>query len=159
VDACQIQYLLDGGVERVVIGSLAVTNPQMVKFWIENLGPEKIVIALDVNIGADGEPYPATRGWTETISKSLWTILDDYAGSGLKTILVTDIAKDGALGGSNTALYTQIGERFAELDLITSGGVGSLNDVKALKAINPYGIIIGKALYENKFTLSEAIAC
>ena len=158
-DLSQIQYLLKGGVERVVIGSLAVTNPQMVKFWIEELGPKHIVVALDVNIGSDGEPYPATRGWTETGHKSLWAVLEDYAGSGLATILVTDIEKDGVLGGSNIKLYEQIGKRFPELDLITSGGVGSLKDVKALKAIEPYGIIIGKALYENKFTLSEAIAC
>lgn len=155
----QIERLLQGGVQRAVIGSLAVTNPQMVKFWISHFGADRIVVALDVNIGEDGEPYPATRGWTETANKTLWDVLSDFMGSGLKTVLVTDIERDGVLGGSNIALYKKIQNEFPSLQLITSGGVGSLKDVKALKALNPHGIIIGKALYENKFTLSEAIKC
>lgn len=154
-----IERLLQGGVQRVVIGSLAVTNPQMVKFWISHFGPDRIVVALDVNIGKDGEPYPATRGWTETASKTLWDVLSDFMGSGLKTVLVTDIERDGVLGGSNIALYKKVQNEFPSLQLITSGGVGTLKDVKALKALNPHGIIIGKALYENKFTLTEAIEC
>ena len=154
-----IERLLQGGVQRVVIGSLAVTNPQMVKFWISNFGPDRIVVALDVNIGEDGEPYPATRGWTETASKTLWDVLDDFLGSGLQTVLVTDIARDGVLGGANVELYKRIQHEFPTLNLITSGGVGSLKDVKELKALNPHGIIIGKALYENKFTLDEALKC
>ena len=158
-DLSQIQRLLDGGVERAVIGSLAVTNPQMVKFWINEVGQEKICIALDVNIGEDGELYPATRGWTETGSRTLWDVLDDYMGTGLSTILVTDINKDGVLGGANVDLYKSIIAQYPTLNLITSGGVGTLAHVKALKKLNPYGVIIGKALYENKFTLEEAIAC
>lgn len=154
-----IERLLQGGVQRVVIGSLAVTNPQMVKFWISNFGPDRIVVALDVNIGEDGEPYPATRGWTETATKTLWDVLKDFLGSGLQTVLVTDIARDGVLGGANVELYKRIQLEFPTLQLITSGGVGTLKDVKDLKALNPHGIIIGKALYENKFTLGEAIQC
>ena len=155
----QIQRLLNGGVERAVIGSLAVTNPQMVKFWISEVGQEKICVAIDVNIGEDGEPYPATRGWTEAGERTLWHVLDDYMGTGLKTILVTDIGRDGVLGGANNALYKKIIESYPTLNLITSGGVGTLSHVKKLKKLNPYGIIIGKALYEEKFTLAEAIAC
>ena len=158
-EIAHIERLLQGGVQRVVIGSLAVTNPQMVKFWISNFGPERIVVALDVNIAEDGEPYPATRGWTETAEKTLWDVLTDYMGSGLKTVLVTDIERDGVLGGANVELYKTLQYEFPTLDLITSGGVGSLQDVKDLKALNPHGIIIGKALYENKFTLEEAISC
>jgi len=74
-------------------------------------------------------------------------------------ILVTDIAKDGVLEGSNVPLYKKIGENYPDLDLITSGGVGTLKDVKALKKLDPAGIIIGKALYEGKFDLKQAIAC
>ena len=158
-DLSQVQQLLQGGVERAVIGSLAVTNPQMVKFWINEVGQEKICIALDVNIGEDGVPYPATRGWTETGERTLWDVLEDYLGTGLATILVTDISKDGALGGANVELYKDIQTQYPTLNLITSGGVGSLAHVKSLKKLNPYGVIIGKALYENKFTLEEAIAC
>ena len=158
-ELAQIQNLLEGGVERAVIGSLAVTNPQMVKFWIKELGQDKICVALDVNIGEDGEPYPATRGWTEAGSRTLWNVLDDYMGTGLLTILVTDISKDGVLGGANVKLYKKILTNYPTLNLITSGGVGTLGHVKALKALNPYGVIIGKALYENKFTLEDAIKC
>jgi len=158
-DLSQIQHLLQGGVERAVIGSLAVTNPQMVKFWINEVGQERICVALDINVGKDGEPYPATRGWTEAGSRTLWNVLDDYMGTGLSTILVTDISKDGVLGGANVKLYKKILANYPTLNLITSGGVGTLTHVKALKALNPYGVIIGKALYENKFTLEDAITC
>jgi len=93
----QIQHLLDGGVERAVIGSLAVTNPQMVKFWIQNVGQDKICVALDVNIGEDGEPYPATRGWTEASERTLWDVLDDFMGTGLSTVLVRNYQTDRRL--------------------------------------------------------------
>ncbi len=158
-DLSQIQRLLNGGVERVVLGSLALSNPQMVKFWLRELGPDVFVIALDVRVGKDNVPYPTSNGWTETGKMNLWQILDDYAETGLKTILVTDIDRDGVLAGANVSLYQDIMERFPEMGLITSGGVGSLDDVKALKALKPEGIIIGKALYENKFTLEQAISC
>jgi len=101
----------------------------------------------------------ACCGWTETADKTLWDVLTDYMGSGLKTVLVTDIDRDGVLGGANVELYKTLQKEFSTLQLITSGGVGSLQDVKDLKALKPHGIIIGKALYENKFTLEDAISC
>ena len=155
----QIKYLLNGGVERVVIGSLAVKNPKLVKQWMEELGPKKIVLAIDIFLDLDGIPRPATHGWTETSEQSLWQVIDGFLDVGLKTILVTDIAKDGGLKGSNIELYEDIIRCYPDLDLISSGGVGKLEDVRALKKLNPSGVIIGKALYENKFTLSEAIKC
>jgi phosphoribosylformimino-5-aminoimidazole carboxamide ribotide isomerase len=158
-DISQIHRLLEGGVDRVVIGSLAVTNPQMVKFWLNDIGPDKIVLALDVQIDSNNVPFPATRGWTETGEQTLWEVLETYSKSGLKHVLVTDIDRDGVLKGANVDLYKDIMTRFPDLKVTTSGGVGSIEDVKALKAINPDGIIIGKALFENKFTLAEAIAC
>lgn len=158
-DLGQIQKLLDGGVDRVVIGSLAVTNPQMVKHWIKEIGPKSICIALDVNKGEDGEYRPATKGWTEASKKSLWEVIDGFLGTGLRTILVTDIGRDGMQAGGNIELYKRIQADFPTLDLITSGGVGSIEHVKDIKTIDPYGIIIGKALYEGSFSLDEAISC
>jgi len=155
----QVERLLAGGIERVVIGSLALKEPILIRRWMEDLGPEKIVLALDVKMNDEGVPYPTSHGWKETGEKSLWQLLNEYEQSGLKTILVTDIDKDGVLQGSNVKLYEAIAKHYPSLDLITSGGVGSLDDVKALKALEPHGIIIGKALYENKFTVDEAIAC
>jgi len=102
---------------------------------------------------------PATKGWTEPSQKTLWDVIDDYLGSGLKTLLVTDIGRDGMQTGGNVALYKRIQSEFPTLDLITSGGVGTLDHVADLKAIDPYGIIIGKALYEGAFTLDDAISC
>ena len=158
-DIAQIKRLLNGGVNRVVIGSLAVTSPQMVKHWLRDVGPDAICLALDVNQGEDGEYRPATKGWTESSKKTLWSVLGDFLGSGLRTILVTDIGRDGMQTGGNLELYKRIQTEFPTLDLITSGGVGTLDHVKDLKTLDPYGIIIGKALYEGAFTLDEAMTC
>ncbi len=158
-DLEQIRKLLDGGVDRVVIGSLAVKNPQMVKHWIRELGSDAICIALDVNQGEEGEYRPATKGWTEPSKKTLWEVLDGYLGTGLRTTLVTDIGRDGMQKGGNVDLYKRIQKDFPTLDLITSGGVGNLSHVKKLKTLKPHGIIIGKALYEGNFTLGDAISC
>jgi len=158
-ELAQIKRLLDGGVDRVVIGSLAVTNPQMVKHWLREVGSDAICVALDVNKGEDGEYRPATKGWTEASEKTIWDVIADFFGSGLKTILVTDIGRDGMQTGGNLDLYKRIQTEFPTLDLITSGGVGTLEHVKDLKAIDPYGLIIGKALYEGAFTLDEAMSC
>jgi phosphoribosylformimino-5-aminoimidazole carboxamide ribotide isomerase len=158
-DLNHVKKLIDNGVKRVVIGSLAVKNPDKVKMWIKELPNDSICIALDVNIDKRGIPYPAIRGWTEPNEKSLWNILNNYIDSGLETILVTDINRDGAELGSNLSLYENIQDKYPNLNLITSGGVGSIKHVESLKLLNPYGIIIGKALYENRFTLEQAINC
>ena len=153
----QIETLLKGGVNRVVIGSLAVSDKPKVMEWMSLFGSDRIVLALDINIGEDGEPRPALKGWTEPSKETLWDVVESYAD--VQTLLVTDISKDGVLGGANVALYEAIIKRHPNIDLITSGGVGTLDHVKDLKALNPHGVIIGKALYENKFSLAEAIAC
>ena len=155
----QIKTLLNGGVKRVVIGSLAVKDAPLVKRWMAEIGADKFVLAIDIFVDLDGIPRPATYGWTETSEHSLWQVIDDFKDVGLKTILVTDIAKDGCLAGANVDLYKDIMKRYPALDLISSGGVGCLDDVRILKSLNPAGIIIGKALYENRFTLPEAISC
>ena len=158
-DLGAVRRLLDAGVERVVIGSLAVTQPVMVRRWLKELGPERICLAFDVNLDERGIAFPAIKGWTEGTSEPFSEVLDGYAGSGLRTILVTDIGRDGAETGGNTALYGRILSDYPTLQLITSGGVGTLDHVCELKALDPYGVIIGRALYEGNFTLAEAIAC
>lgn len=158
-DLGTIRRLLDAGVERVVIGSLAVTQPIMVRRWINELGPDKVVLAFDVNLDDRGVAYPAIKGWTEATETPFFEVLDGYAGTGLRTILVTDIGRDGAETGCNTTLYQKVLSDYPTLDLITSGGVGTLDHVRELKALNPYGIIIGRALYEGNFGVADAIAC
>ena len=158
-DLGAVTRLLEAGVERVVIGSLAVTQPVMVRRWIKELGPDRVCLAFDVNLDGNGIAFPAIKGWTEETAEPFSEVIDGYNGSGLKTILVTDIGHDGAETGGNTALYEQILRDYPTLQLITSGGVGTLDHVRALKALDPYGVIIGRALYEGNFTLAEAIAC
>lgn len=157
--AAQIKTLIDGGVSRVVIGSLAVTQPDTVKAWMDEFGASKFCLAFDVNIDEAGVPRPALKGWTESSDTDLYSLIKVYKDYEFGALLVTDIAKDGALQGANVDLYREILARFPNAPLITSGGVGTLDDVKALAAFKPYGIIIGKALYDNKFTLEDAIAC
>ncbi len=155
----QIKALLDGGVARVVIGSLAVTQPDTVKAWMNEFGAARFCLAFDVNIDDAGIPRPALKGWTESSDIDLYSLIKTYKDYGFGALLVTDIAKDGVLQGSNIDLYREILARFPNAPLITSGGVGTLDDVKALITLQPYGVIIGKALYDNKFTLKDAIAC
>ncbi len=155
----QVQHLLDNGISRVVVGSLAIREPDLIANWAEKLGAEKLVLALDVHVDSDGTPWPTSHGWQKRSTHTLWQIMQNYLDVGLRDFLVTDIAKDGALQGANLDLYREIMHRYPLARLITSGGVGKLDDVRALKGLEPAGIIIGKALYEDKFTLAEAISC
>jgi phosphoribosylformimino-5-aminoimidazole carboxamide ribotide isomerase len=152
-----IETLLQGGVSRVILGSMAVTTPLVVKGWIEKFGAAQIVLALDVRLENE-IPYPAIRGWTEATGVNLWDVLDDYEGMGVN-LLVTDIDRDGVLGGANATLYAQIKARCADVCLLASGGIGALNDIEVVRRAGADGVIIGKALYENKFTLEEALSC
>ncbi|VAV95228.1 Phosphoribosylformimino-5-aminoimidazole carboxamide ribotide isomerase [hydrothermal vent metagenome] len=155
--AQQIEFLLQGGVARIILGSLAVSKPEQVKSWIKEFGADKIVLALDVRIENE-LPVPAVRGWQDRSDTDLWQVLDGYADCAAH-LLVTDIDRDGVLAGANTELYAQIKRRFAGFSLLASGGIGGLDDVQNVRASGADGVIIGKALYENKFTLKEALAC
>ncbi len=152
-----IQNLLDNGVTRVIIGSKAITEPETVHGWLRRFGAEHIVLALDVRLEND-IPVPAIRGWQESVSTTLWDVLATY-GQSVRHLLVTDIGRDGVLGGANTNLYRQIKSGFPALSLLGSGGVGALDDIKAVRASGANGVIVGKALYERRFSLQEALAC
>ncbi|WEK41413.1 MAG: 1-(5-phosphoribosyl)-5-[(5-phosphoribosylamino)methylideneamino]imidazole-4-carboxamide isomerase [Candidatus Brevundimonas colombiensis] len=152
-----VSKLLASGVDRVVIGSLAVTRPDEVAEWLADFGPERITLALDVKI-EDGVPVPALKGWTQSSGVDLWTALDRYPKGTAKHILVTDVGRDGALTGPNLELLAEIRRRRPDLVLQASGGVSSLDDLAAVKALGCNGAIVGRALYENRFTLTEAIA-
>jgi len=152
-----IEALLIGGVSRVIIGSLAVTSPQIVNNWMREFGPENLVLALDVRV-ENQVPIPAISGWQETVNTSLWQVLQEYEEWDVN-LLVTDIDRDGVLGGSNTELYAQIKRGLSNTCLLASGGIGCLDDVKRARASGADGVIIGKALYEDKFTLEEALSC
>lgn len=152
-----VRALLDAGVERVVIGSLAVSAPDTVGGWLETFGPDRLTLALDVR--ADGDRYvPALRGWTEAADIDLWTALDRYAAGTVRHLLVTDVGRDGALTGPNLDLLGEIVRRRPDLKVQASGGVSSLADLSAARALGCAGAIVGRALYEGRFTVADALA-
>lgn len=155
--ANDVAALLDAGVSRVVIGSLAVTQPNDVAAWLKGFGADRITLALDVKI-ENGVPVPALKGWTQSSGVTLWEALDRYPKGVAKHLLVTDVGRDGALAGPNLELLSEIRLRRPDLVLQASGGVSSLEDIRAIKALGCHGVIVGRALYENRFTLPEAIA-
>lgn len=151
--------LLDAGANRVVIGSTAVKNPATVAGWVEKYGADKIVLALDVNIDAQGQRKIAVAGWQEDSGVTIEALLAHYLPVGLKHVLCTDISRDGTLQGSNVALYRDLAAQFPQINWQASGGIGGIADIDALKGSGVGGVILGRSLLEGKFTVKEAIAC
>lgn len=154
-----VKSLLDAGASRVVIGSTAISQPEMVKSWFERYGADAIVLALDVRIDKQGKKWVAVSGWQENSSYTLEEIIELYQAVGLKHVLCTDISRDGTLEGSNVELYKEISQRFPDILFQASGGIGDLQDIADLPASGVVGVIVGRALLEGKFTLKEAITC
>ena len=150
----QFTRVFDAGVDRVVIGSLAVTDPETVRRLFDRFGPERIALALDARF-EDGAPMVMTNGWTELSGRSLWDIADLYPDA--RHLVVTDISRDGMLGGPNIDLMTEAARRLPEVAIQASGGISSLGDLRHLKAAGVAGAIMGKALWEQRVDLREAI--
>jgi phosphoribosylformimino-5-aminoimidazole carboxamide ribotide isomerase len=158
-DEAQIAALLAAGAQRVIVGSVAVKQPALVHDWLRKFGPEHIILSPDVRLDADGTPRVAAAGWQESTGVALDDFLNGFLTSGLVHILCTDISRDGKLTGPNTALYASLVKKFPTLQIQASGGVSSLDDLCVLKTTGSAGAIVGRALYEKKFTLKEALAC
>jgi len=154
-----VAALLEAGAARVVIGSTAVRQPDVVKQWFTRFGTDALVLALDVRIAADGSKNIAVSGWQEDSGVTLEQIVDEFLPYGLKHVLCTDISRDGTLSGSNVALYQEVCARYPQVAFQSSGGIGSLEDIAALRGSGVKGVIVGRALLEGKFTVKEAIAC
>ncbi|WP_413111356.1 1-(5-phosphoribosyl)-5-[(5-phosphoribosylamino)methylideneamino]imidazole-4-carboxamide isomerase [Thaumasiovibrio sp. DFM-14] len=154
-----VKNLLNAGAERVVIGSTAVKHPDLVKGWIQQYGAEHIVLALDVNIDEQGNRNVAIAGWQKDSGVSIESLLDDYLTVGLRHVLCTDISRDGTLSGSNVDLYRDLCAQYPQVLFQSSGGIGSLNDIAALKGSGVAGVIVGRALLDEKFTAEQAFAC
>lgn len=154
-----VAALIEAGASRVVVGSTAVRQPEEVKQWFQRFGADALVLALDVRIAADGRKNIAVSGWQEDSGVTLEQIVDEFLPYGLKHVLCTDISRDGTLSGSNVALYQEICARYPQVAFQSSGGIGSLEDIAALRGSGVKGVIVGRALLEGKFTVKEAIAC
>ena len=145
-----IRTYLDAGVNRVILGTAAVNDPDFLKEAVETYG-EKIAVGVDIKDG-----YVAIKGWTEKSEHNGMEFCRKMQELGVKTIICTDISKDGAMKGTNRELYRQLSEEL-HIDIIASGGVSSIDDVKALAAMNLYGAIIGKAYYTGAIDLAKAL--
>jgi phosphoribosylformimino-5-aminoimidazole carboxamide ribotide isomerase len=152
-----VDALLTAGVSRVVVGSLAVTAPDLVADWLADLGPERLTLAFDIKL-EDGVPVPALKGWTHSSGVDLWTALDRYPAGTLTHVLITDVGRDGALSGPNLELLAEARRRRPDLKIQASGGVSSLDDLTACRDLGCDGAIVGRAIYEGRFTAAQAIA-
>ena len=154
-----VRSLLEAGVARVIVGSLAVKDPKTVKEWFKTFGGDHLVLALDCRIDDLGRAMVATHAWKEQSQLTVEDAIGIYRECGLRHVLCTDVSKDGLLKGTNVALYRKLTDHYPGLCVQASGGIGSLDDIRALVPSGVDGVIIGRALLEEKFTVKEAIEC
>ena len=145
-----VERYRQAGVERVILGTAAVTDEGFLREALSAFG-KHVAVGADVKDGR-----VAIRGWRERSAYTLEAFLDRLGGLGLRTLICTDISRDGAMRGSNRALYKSLSEKY-EMDLIASGGVSSLEDIRALRDMGLYGAILGKAYYSGAVDLKEAL--
>ena len=145
-----VEKYISAGLDRVILGTAAVTNEGFVQEAVEKYG-EKIAVGIDIKDG-----FAAIKGWTESSGIDAFEFCERMEKIGVRTLICTDISKDGAMVGTNRALYKKLSEKFS-VDIVASGGVSSIDDVKALRKLNIYGAIIGKAYYTKAVDLGEAI--
>ena len=141
---------LEAGVARVILGTAAVTDEDFLREALRCYG-ERIAVGVDLKDG-----YVAIKGWLETSAYTAEEFLGKMQKMGVRTVICTDISRDGAMRGTNLALYADLSRRYS-LQLIASGGVSSLSDVRALAGMGLYGAIVGKAYYTGAISLREAI--
>ena len=145
-----VSRYLDAGIDRVILGTSAVTDEAFVEAAVSRYG-EKIAVGVDIRDGC-----VAVKGWTEKTELDAFAFCRKMQNIGIRTLICTDISRDGAMKGTNRELYKELSDRLA-MDIIASGGVSDLEDVKALRKLNIHGAIIGKAYYTKAIDLKEAI--
>ena len=149
-DMDTIDRYITAGIDRVILGTAAVTNEGFAKEAVSKYG-EKIAVGIDIKDG-----FAAIKGWTEKSELTAFEFCEKMQNFGVETLICTDISKDGAMKGTNHALYSELMDRF-NMQIIASGGVSSLEDVKKLAEKNLYGAIIGKAYYTKDIDLKQAV--
>ncbi len=145
-----VDAYINAGVDRVILGTAAVTDKEFLKNAIAKYG-NKIAVGVDLKDG-----YVAIKGWTEVSNITAKDFFEEMTALGVTAVICTDISKDGAMQGTNRELYKELSGMF-DIDIIASGGVSSINDIRALKEMNIYGAIIGKAYYTGAIDLKEAV--
>jgi phosphoribosylformimino-5-aminoimidazole carboxamide ribotide isomerase len=145
-----LQKAFSCGAYKITAGSIAVRNKDQVISWLEKYGGDKIILGADVN-----NEKIAVSGWQEQTEIGLIKYLKEYVNYGVKTIICTDIARDGTLEGPAFDLYKKIQDNFPDLEIIASGGIRDISEVERLNEMQINGVIIGKAIYEKKISLEE----
>ena len=143
-----LDSVLEAGASYAICGSVAVTDPEIFKSWLERSG-ERIILGLDLRNG-----LVATRGWMETSELTGIQVLKSYAGL-VRHAVVTEISRDGMLQGVDVGFYSELQKQFPEVEIVVSGGVSSLSDLESLREAGLKAAIVGKAIYENKVKLEE----
>lgn len=150
-----VRRLIEAGVQRVVVGSIAMRDPETVAAWIGRYGADRIVLALDTRF-RDGLWKLPSAGWTADEERTLDDLVPWYRAAGARHLLCTDIDRDGTMTGPNLALYRHLETLAPGMDVQASGGVRSLEDIAALALQDVSGVILGRALLEGAFALSDA---
>lgn len=145
-----LQTALECGAKQVNVGSLAVKNPEQFREWLNVKGGDTMILSADVREGKI-----AVSGWQEQTDIALTTFIEGFLADGLKTVVTTDISRDGMLTGPSIELYHQLRTEFPDLDFVASGGVSNLSDLEDLATIGMGGAILGKAIYEGRITLED----
>jgi phosphoribosylformimino-5-aminoimidazole carboxamide ribotide isomerase len=140
----------DAGARMITCGSVAIKNPDLAARWISKYGGDKMILGADVKNGSI-----AVNGWEEESQMAILPFLKQYTQMGFKKVICTDVSKDGKLEGPSFALYQEIIDAFPDLELIASGGISSVNDLTQLAKARLYGAIVGKAIYENRISMSD----
>jgi phosphoribosylformimino-5-aminoimidazole carboxamide ribotide isomerase len=148
-----IEKAFSAGAHMVTVGSIAVTQPELFMGWLENYGPERMILGADVRNGKI-----SINGWKEDSCEDLLPFLRKYVDAGVKNVLCTEISKDGTLAGPAIELYQRIMEAYPDLHLIASGGVSSKEDIEALDAAGIPAVVFGKAIYEGRIDLREILS-
>lgn len=145
-----LKNVFEAGASAVSIGSIAVSDPDIVSLWADSFGAEKFIISADVR-----DNIVRTNGWTKDSGITLNQLISRYWNKNIRHVLCTDISRDGMLCGSNIELYKTIMEQFPDCKLIASGGISSLDDIKKLDEAKIPAVVIGKAIYEQQINLEE----
>lgn len=152
-----VDRLREAGAERVVVGSMAVVEPDEVVGWLGDVGPDHLTVAVDTRADEDGQWVLPISGWTQVSQTDLVSTLHQYVGAGLRHLLCTDINRDGTFGGPNLHLYTMLRHTAPDLQIQASGGVRDINDVKAVRRLGCAGVVVGKALLDGRINAQDLL--
>ena len=140
----------NAGANHLIVGSVAVSHPDLFARWLDEYGGHRLVLGADVNNGR-----VAINGWLEESEQTIENLIDRFVSHGLREVICTDIAKDGMLQGPTFDLYARLQAAYPEQDIIVSGGISKMDDIRRLNEMNLRHVIVGKAIYEGRITLNE----